>query len=1024
MGRFKEKSRGPVILGCCCLLALLAVTQLVAYQQYKLSKQKEEDAVHAELGNVKEKLYGILYNDITAANTLAIIYKEYGEPANYDSIAHQILIKSKYAEVIQLTKAGIITHVYPQYGYANTIGINTLGDSLRIKETKAALANSNNVYVAGPRALRQGGIGILVKVPIVANRELKGIVAVLTKLETIRKALGIDQADKQGFAYKLEKYGSLADTTNYLRTASQPAAGMRYVSVDIPEGSWKLSVCSADGVPMANIYLMSVFGLLMSITVAAYVYNRSSASVRLERMVDGKTHDLGERVKELTTIFVVNEILREDGQPLDVVFPKIIEEITKGWQYPDVCEARIQFDNVQYATKGYKDSPYRQVAIFILQDGRQGAIEVVYTEAKPQESEGPFLEEERRLINALADAIAVYLNKDVQRRVVAESEARFRGAFENAAIGMAIVSKEGKWMQVNKGLCNLVGYTQEELLSLSFQQLTHPEDVGKDIEFLKDALAGKCDYFHIEKRYCHKNGSIVWVNLNVALIRDEDGKPMYFVSLLENISGRIETQQKFQNLVEKSLVGVYIVQGYRFVYVNPWMIEQSGYSEEELLSSPLERFVHPDDLHIVMENIRARISGEKDQARYEARMQTKQGDIRWIEMLGTTILYGGAPAIIGTMVNITDKKNAYLELEKAVANLNTIFNNTAISFMLLDEQMRILSYNDYFGKGYPQQTGISLKEGAYYPDLMLPDKKEMLLRAIETVQATGRAAEYETVYDNKEDARYFNVVISPVLSNDTIIGYCIAGTDISTRKRMEMERTQIIYNLERRNKDLEQFSHILSHNVRAPLATLMGLTDIMQSVVDAEEQATISAGINESARHLDNMIKDLGQILDIKKDLSEARTLVYLQDVVADIEYMLSGIIKEKAADVQVDFAAVPAISTVRSFMYSILYNLVLNALKYTADGVTPLVKLRSYLQDDKVCIDVADNGRGMDLEQYGGQLFGIYSRFHADVDGQGLGLFMVKTQTESINGSIEVCSEVGKGTTFTISFGKKDVLG
>lgn len=809
-----------------------------------------------------------------------------------------------------------------------------------------------------------------------------------------------------------------------LVAVTQLVAYQQYKIFKQRDRNWHLNINGVTDVHMTNVYLIAGLGLLLSLVVAAYVYYRASVAEKLENMVQGKTHDLGERVKELTTIFVVNEILKDDRLKLDEVLEKIIGILPLGWQYPEICEARIVFDNKQYATKGYMEAPDKQSAAFTLQNGTTGTIEVVYTEARPHAVEGPFMQEERNLINTLADTIGAYLNKNVQQRILEESEARFRGAFENAAIGMAIVSTEGKWLQVNKGLSNIVGYSQEELEQLSFKDITHPEDLGKDLEYLREALAGNRDYFNVEKRYYHKNGSIVWINLNVALIRDAEGKPMYFVSLLENISERIESQMKFQNLVEKSLVGVYVIQGNKFVYVNPWMIEQSGYTEAELKNTSLEKFIYPEDIHIVEENIRARMSGETDEARYEVRIKDKNGAIQWIEMLGTTTMYNGTPAIIGTMVNITDKKNAYLELEKAVANLNSIFNSTAVSYLLVDEHVRIVSYNEYFGKGYPEQTGITLKEGVYYPDLMLPDKREVLLQAIATVQQTYRTVEYEALYDNKNNARWFSVSISPVLSNNNIIGYCIAGTDITNRKQMEHERQQIIYNLERRNKDLEQFSHILSHNVRAPLATLMGLTNLLQSGIDSSEQATVSAGINESARNLDNMIKDLNQILDVQRDLSEARTVINLQDVVNNIKYMLGDLIREKNAIIETDFSAAPFINCVRSFIHSILYNLILNAMKYTPDGVRPLVKVTITLPGEKLCISVADNGTGIDLEKYGKELFGLHKRFHVGIEGQGLGLFMVKTQVESINGEIEVSSEVGRGTTFCIYLQRKDVLG
>jgi PAS domain S-box-containing protein len=133
--------------------------------------------------------------------------------------------------------------------------------------------------------------------------------------------------------------------------------------------------------------------------------------------------------------------------------------------------------------------------------------------------------------------------REVQQQIQV-SEARFRGAFEYSAIGMALVSVEGRWLKVNKELCAIVGYQEEELLSLSFQDITYPDDVAKDFEFLHLTLAGKIETYQREKRYVHKNGSLVWVNANISLIRDNEGEPLYFVSQIEDITEEKKAHEK------------------------------------------------------------------------------------------------------------------------------------------------------------------------------------------------------------------------------------------------------------------------------------------------------------------------------------------------------------------------------------------------------------------------------------------------------------------------------------------------
>src|ERR1700736_6221581 len=131
-----------------------------------------------------------------------------------------------------------------------------------------------------------------------------------------------------------------------------------------------------------------------------------------------------------------------------------------------------------------------------------------------------------------------------------ESEERLRGAFEFAAIGMALVAPDGRWLRVNPSLCRIVGYSPEELLATTFQAITHPEDLDTDVEFVQRMLEGAIPRYQMEKRYLHKDGHFVWVLLSVSLVRDSDRRPLYFVSQLQDISVRKEAEAR---LIESEL---------------------------------------------------------------------------------------------------------------------------------------------------------------------------------------------------------------------------------------------------------------------------------------------------------------------------------------------------------------------------------------------------------------------------------------------------------------------------------------
>ena len=118
----------------------------------------------------------------------------------------------------------------------------------------------------------------------------------------------------------------------------------------------------------------------------------------------------------------------------------------------------------------------------------------------------------------------------------------FQNAFEHAAIGMALVAPDGSWLRVNRSVCQITGYSEEELLKRTFQDITHPDDLERDLANVRKLLASEIDTYQIEKRYFHKNGSIVWVLLSVSLVRDDEGKPRFFISQIQDITRRKESE--------------------------------------------------------------------------------------------------------------------------------------------------------------------------------------------------------------------------------------------------------------------------------------------------------------------------------------------------------------------------------------------------------------------------------------------------------------------------------------------------
>jgi PAS domain S-box-containing protein len=166
---------------------------------------------------------------------------------------------------------------------------------------------------------------------------------------------------------------------------------------------------------------------------------------------------------------------------------------------------------------------------------------------KPIESSSTLVYEDGELVGIAAIIRDVSERKRVESEL-RESEERFRQAFEHAGIGMGVCAPNGHWLQVNQALCDLTGYTRDELLEMTFQDITHPDDLGLDLEFVRQLKSGEIDSFTIEKRQVRKDGGINHVQLTSALVRDADGTPVYALRQVQEIGGRTRPRGEGEEL--------------------------------------------------------------------------------------------------------------------------------------------------------------------------------------------------------------------------------------------------------------------------------------------------------------------------------------------------------------------------------------------------------------------------------------------------------------------------------------------
>jgi PAS domain S-box-containing protein len=361
-------------------------------------------------------------------------------------------------------------------------------------------------------------------------------------------------------------------------------------------------------------------------------------------------------------------------------------------------------------------------------------------------------------------------------------------------------------------------------------------------------------------------------------------------------------------------------------------------------------------------------------------------------------------------VEMTEKLAKQEILLKSELRYDELTQQMPNMLLSLDHSSRFSSFNEacerFTGKPASQVIGKTCDE-AFPGDtlFLLPEYKEVREERI------GRSFTKDFTYHGNSFT--FRVNIYP-----TEKGVSILFTDMTSQKRAEAETLQLVDRLQIQNRDLRQFAYALSHDLRAPISRTLALISL--SVMDPAfrvNNKTVLEAVKDEVINLDTVVKDMNTTISTKDEGKEQHYITFDQELKL-IKNILEREISESKATITSDFERAEGVITVRSYLYSIMYNLLSNSLKYRS-LVTPLtVEIRADYVGMFICLSVKDNGMGIDLTKHGEKLFGLYNRFHGhEIDGKGVGLNLVKTQAGSIGGKVEVESTPGVGSIFKVFF-------
>ncbi len=596
-----------------------------------------------------------------------------------------------------------------------------------------------------------------------------------------------------------------------------------------------------------------------------------------------------------------------------------------------------------------------------------------------------------------------------------ETNQRLELALKGSELGIWDYNYQTNVTVINDKWAEIIGYPKSELEEMfcHCEDFIHPEDRPNYVDNIEKHLRKETDFYEVVYRFQLKSGNWRWVMERGQVVQfDVQGNALRTVGTLQDFENRktqeqitLETEGRYRELVETLPLGIVIYQNNMLVFANQYAAKLLGASNpQELIGRPALEFVHPDSLNNSLKRIKLLQQGKSVPTIEQKYIRLDGAEIS-VDVSAHLLTFHEQPAIQIIIKDTREERKVLAQKRKTETLFSQLFKSSPFGLVMLDEHGMVIQVNVGFEKmfGYTDQELV----GNSLNNFIVPQELESEGNDLNTLISSAQIIKLETTRLHKSKIPLSVIVYGvPVALENKTISIFGVYVDITEQKKIEEE-------LKVRNTELDNFVYKVSHDLRAPLSSVLGLVNLSQMKGNNDNPEDYIKIIGQKIRQLDHFISDVlshskNLKLDIKIKKVELEKLI--EQTFLDLSYLKGADeIKKTIECTGSDFYSDPW------RVGEILRNLISNAIKYRDfNRAKPEIKISIQVGVDRASIVFTDNGIGISKTALN-KIFDMFYRASEQSDGSGLGLYIVKNAVDKLGGILKVSSDLNKGTTFEL---------